>query len=171
MHSLKKVIRNSKEVAGVGMEKIRGYFGIGIENPRKEKNIGSLYRSAYTMGASYIFGIKNNMNEVLKQKSDTTRAWKHIPFYHYKNIEDFLDRGVPYGCKLVGVEILPEAVDITTFIHPERVCYILGPENGGLSKEIVNNCSSIIKIPSKHCLNVAVAGSIVLYDRLLKQKK
>ena len=33
------------------------YFGIGIYKPKTQENIGSLWRTAYILGASFIFFI------------------------------------------------------------------------------------------------------------------
>ena len=58
----------------------RGYFGIGIEYPKREQNIGTLWRSAQTLGASFIFTIDKKYK---KQTSDVRHAWADIPLYHY----------------------------------------------------------------------------------------
>ena len=47
-----------------------------------------------------------------------------------------------------------------------RAAYILGPEIGSLSPEILQRCRHVVKIPSSFCLNVATTGAIVLYDRI-----
>jgi tRNA (guanosine-2'-O-)-methyltransferase len=36
---------------------MRGYYGIGIENVKTAENVGTLWRSAYILGASFIFTI------------------------------------------------------------------------------------------------------------------
>lgn len=56
----------------------KGYFGIGIMNPKTEMNVGSLWRSANILGASYIFTIGKR---IPKQASDTMRTCNSIPFY------------------------------------------------------------------------------------------
>ncbi len=58
-------------------------------------------------------------------------------------------------------------IDLPSFRHPTRAAYVLGPEMGGLSPELVEKCDHIIKIPMKFCVNVGVAGALVMYDRLL----
>ena len=73
---------------------------------------------------------------------------------------------IPKGCKLVGVEITDDADDLPNFVHPIQAMYILGPEKGSLSPETIQKCDFIIKIPTKFSLNVAIAGAIVMYDRL-----
>jgi tRNA G18 (ribose-2'-O)-methylase SpoU len=57
---------------------------------------------------------------------------------------------------------------IADFKHPERCIYLLGAEDSGLTKEAINKCHEIIILPGTFCLNVSVAGSIVLFDRIQK---
>jgi len=33
---------------------------------------------------------------------------------------------LPKGCRLVGVELLDEAVDLPNFAHPQQAAYVLG---------------------------------------------
>ena len=140
----------------------RGYFAIGIENTKNGLNMGTLWRSAYIFGAQYIFTINKRYK---KQCSDTVKSWRHIPLLHYKTIDD-LD--IPYDCRLVGIEIIENSKKIEKYIHPERAIYLLGAEDNGLSKETIKKCHQIVQLPGEFCLNVAVAGSIVMYDRHLK---
>ena len=46
----------------------RGFFGVGIENTKTHQNIGTLWRSASIMGASFMFTIGKRYK---KQASDT----------------------------------------------------------------------------------------------------
>lgn len=142
----------------------RGYFGIGILNPKTEVNIGTLWRSAFIMDASFIFTIGKRYK---KQASDTTKSWKHIPLYNYETFEDFY-KSMPYDCKLIGIELDEKSVPISNFKHPERCIYLLGAEDHGLTTEAIGKCNELIVLPGEFCLNVSVAGSIVLYDRIIK---
>jgi tRNA G18 (ribose-2'-O)-methylase SpoU len=146
---------------------VRGYFGIGIEHPVKTVNLGTLWRSAYCFNADFIFTIGARYQP---QCSDTTKAYRHVPYWRFHDWEDFHSH-IPYDCQLVGVELLESAIPLETFKHPERVIYLLGPEDGSLSKEAVKHCQYIVKFDSKKCLNVASAGTVVMYDRQLKFAK
>ena len=141
---------------------MRGYFGIGVENLKSKVNLGTLWRSAYCLNASFIFVIGKRFE---RQASDTVKACRHIPLYEYKDKDEFL-KHIPYDCRLIGVEIVNGSTTLSRFCHPERAIYILGPEDGSLS--FLNRCHYVISIPSKFCLNVSVAGSIVMYDRISK---
>lgn len=51
--------------------------------------------------------------------------------------------------------------------HPLRALYLLGAEDHGLPPEVLARCHEVVQVPSPspYSLNVAVAGSLVLYDR------
>jgi len=137
------------------------FFGIGIQNGKTPENLGVLWRSAQNMGASFIFTIGNRY---AKQASDTHNAVKAMPYYHYSTFQDFFDH-LPKGTRIVGVELDDTAEPLETFNHPRRCVYLLGAEDHGLTKEAIEKSHFLVKFKSTMSLNVAVAGSIVLYDR------
>jgi tRNA G18 (ribose-2'-O)-methylase SpoU len=65
------------------------------------------------------------------------------------------------------VELLDDAVDLPAFRHPHAAAYVLGRERGSLSPELLKRCAHVVKIPTKFCLNVGLAGALALYDRTL----
>lgn len=141
-----------------------GYFGIGILNCENEQNIGTLWRSAYILGASFIFTIGAKYK---KQSSDVVKAWSKIPLYNYNDFEDFYSH-VPYDCRIVAVELDDSAEDIIEYEHHNRCIYLLGCESIGLGKKVMERCHDRIFLPGHYSLNVAVAGSVVMYDRVAK---
>lgn len=144
-----------------------GFFGIGIVNNVDELNIGTLWRSAYILGASFIFTVDKKYK---KQTTDVVNAWQKIPLYHYENI-DALIENMPYDTQLVGVELDDNSVAIEAFEHPHRCVYLLGNEQHGLPRDTLNKCHRIIQLPGDYSLNVSVAGSIVMYDRTAKRER
>jgi len=141
---------------------MRGYFGIGVEGISKPMNLGNLMRSAHAFGASFVFTI-DAYYKVREAKSDTSKTPGHVPYYAWDGLDDM---ALPTGCRLVGVELMDEAVDLPSFRHPLRAAYVLGPERGALSPELIERCDFLLKIPTAFCINVATAGAIVMYDRL-----
>lgn len=139
----------------------RGYFAIGIYNPKKEVNIGTLWRTAYILGAAYVFTVGARYK---LQSSDTVKTHRHIPLIHYTDFDDFYEH-LPYDAQLVGVELAEKARELSTFTHPQRAIYLLGAEDHGLSEAIMDKCHHLIKLRGAYSLNVSVAGSIVMYHR------
>ena len=64
------------------------------------------------------------------------------------------------------MELLDEAIDLPSFRHPLRAAYVLGPEQGALSPELIARCDHVVRIPTSFCVNLAMAGAIVMYDRV-----
>jgi tRNA G18 (ribose-2'-O)-methylase SpoU len=147
-----------------GMRRMRGYFGIGIEHVKSEVNVGTLFRSAMILGADFAFTIGRRYP---KQSSDTLKSWRHVPFIEYADFDDFYSH-LPLECRLVGVEIVPEAKPLAQFTHPERAVYLLGAEDHGLSKRALAKAHFKVVLPGAYCLNVSTAGAIVMYDRITK---
>lgn len=143
----------------------QGYFGIGIQNGKTPENLGVLWRSAQNMGASFIFTIGNRY---AKQACDTHKAVGAMPYFHYNTFEDFYEM-LPKGAMLVGVELHPRAVPLETFEHPRRCVYLLGAEDHGLPKGAMEKSHHLVKFDTPKSINVAVAGSVVMYDRNMKK--
>lgn len=143
----------------------RGYFGIGVYNGKNEQNIGTLWRSANIMGADFIFTVGKRYKA---QCSDTMKTPRHVPLFHYDDWDDFR-KHIPYDCPVVAIELDDESVPIKRFVHPERCIYLLGAEDSGIPKHVLDKCQSIVQLPGDVCMNVSVAGSIVMYDRINKE--
>lgn len=143
---------------------MRGYFGIGLEGVSKPMNAGNLFRSAHAFGASFIFTIAAEFSYGRIRHADTSATPEQIPFHEYARVADL---ALPRGCRLVGVELADDAVELPSFRHPRQAAYVLGPERGSLSPALVERCAFLVRIPSRFCINVATAGAIVMYDRML----
>lgn len=141
-----------------------GYYAIGVFRGKTHHNIGTLWRSAYILGASYIFTIDGRYK---KQSSDVVRAWARIPLFNYKSFDEFMDN-IPYDCRVIGIEIDDRAEMLHTFEHPKRAIYLLGAEDTGLPDFVKDKCHFLVKLPGNSSLNVGVTGSIVLHDRVSK---
>jgi tRNA C32,U32 (ribose-2'-O)-methylase TrmJ len=44
---------------------------------------------------------------------------------------------------------------------------VFGPERSSLTPELVARCDHVVKIPTRFCINLASAGAVLMYDRLL----
>lgn len=142
------------------------FFGIGVFRPKTHHNIGTLWRSAYLMGAQFIFIIDGKYND---QSSDTQKTWSKIPFFKYKDMDHFYS-SLPHSTQLVGLEMSEKSESITNFAHPMRGAYLLGAEDNGLPQKVLDKCHHLVQL-DVGSLNVAVAGSIVMYDRISKWKQ
>lgn len=144
-----------------------GYFGIAVYHPKHEANIGTLWRSAKTYGASMLTTVGRRYQQ---QASDTCKAPLSVPMFHHRDIDELV-AGLPHGCPLIGVELSPRAVSLTEFEHPRRGLYLLGAEDHGLPIEVLDRCHYVVQIPTPApwSLNLAVAGTLIMHDRETKR--
>ena len=142
---------------------MRGYFAVGVDGISKPMNLGNLLRIAHAFDASFFFSV-NAQVKLSDAESDTSHAQGVLPVYDYAKIEEFR---LPIGCRLVGVEITDDAVELPRFRHPQRAAYVFGAERFSLSPEVLKACDFVVKIPTRFSINVGMAGAIVLYDRML----
>ena len=145
---------------------MRGYFGIGVEGVSKAMNVGNMYRSANAFGASFVFTVAAIYDD--DPASDTSDASGQVPFYRFESVETLL---LPEGCTLVGIELHDDAVELPSFRHPRCAAYVLGMERMGLSDDIISCCEHLIQIPTRFSINLASAGAVVMYDRLISLRR
>ena len=160
----------------------RGYFGIGIYQPKTATNIGVLWRSAHALDADFIFSIQarfpdaalpearqawEKQDRVLRQRGNTVKAHRHLPYFRFESVEAL--RQSALGCQLVVIEQDVRSKALQAFCHPERAVYLLGAEDNGFPEEVLAQADAIVEVASRRCLNVSVAGSILIYDRATKR--
>ena len=143
---------------------MRGYFAIGAEGISKPMNLGALMRTANAFGASFVFSVGAEPKLKVAYKADTSKTFESVPYYQWDAINDM---ALPKGCQLVGIELTDEAVELPEFRHPKAAAYVLGRERGDLSPDMLARCDHVVKIPTKFCINVSLAGALVMYDRTL----
>lgn len=89
-----------------------------------------------------------------------------VPLFHFETLEQCV-ASIPVQAHLVCVELTAGALDIRTYEHPARAVYLLGPEDGALPASIMRQHDALI-LPGAYPMNVAMAATAVLYDRLVK---
>ena len=143
----------------------RGYFGIGAEGVSKSANVGALLRTAHAFDAAFCFLIGTGFDARAGRLADTADTPAHVPLWRFDSVDGVM---LPERCVLVGVELLDDAAELPSFRHPLNAAYVLGPERSGLSPAVLARCRHVVRIPTRFALNLAVAGALVLYDRLLQ---
>ncbi len=143
----------------------RGYFGIGVQGVSKSANVGALLRTAHAFGAAFCFTVGAGFDARAGRAADTADTPAHVPLWRFATVEQI---ALPQGCVLVGIEMLEDAALLPSFRHPLSAAYVLGPERSGLSPEMLAQCRHVVRIPTRFALNLAVAGALVLYDRMLQ---
>ncbi len=143
----------------------RGYACVALDRPTDPVNVGHALRASFCFRARLmIIGGSEEGLRLGKLSTDPMRTYRHVPVIKSENILD----SVPYGCSLVCIELDPRATPLMEFTHPERACYVFGPENGSISDDLLERSEHKIEIPTVASLNLGMTVNIVLYDRIAK---
>ena len=132
--------------------------------PKHDANLGTLLRTCDAVGACMAVPRFPWVREVL-QRGNTLR---HPTCVHWVNAPlDWLDAERADGSRIVGVELADEAVRLADLpAARQRTVMVLGHERRGIPPEALDLLDVAVEIPmvgTGSSLNVAVAGSLVLY--------
>jgi len=78
------------------------------------------------------------------------------------------------GVQLAAIETSVRSVDLFDWQPRFPVCVVFGHEVDGIQPHIAERCEVHVRIPmlgSKHSLNVATAGGVMLYELLRKYRE
>lgn len=146
-----------------------------LENVRSMYNVGSFFRTGDAVGLEklYLSGISPfpPKKEISKTAlgAELTLPWEH----HWEGLpvaQTLAERGY----ELAAVETSSHSIDLFDWQPQWPVCLIFGHEVDGISKPMLDLCHRHIRIPmlgSKHSLNVATAGGVMLYELLRKYRR
>jgi tRNA(Leu) C34 or U34 (ribose-2'-O)-methylase TrmL len=140
-------------------------------DPKHPHNVGAALRACSCWGVGQLWWTGRR---VRLDAAKGRRLPREERMKGYRQVEMTIDDRVfdrfPRGSATpVAVELLPAAESLATFEHPEDALYVFGPEDGGLPKPVRLLCHRFVFIPTHHCLNLAAAVNVVLYDRRLKR--
>lgn len=143
-----------------------------LDNVRSMYNVGSFFRTADAAGIEklYLAGItgfppKNAISKTALGAEET------VPWEHSWDPLPVLDGLRSRGWELASIETTVHAVDLFDWVPAFPVCVIFGHEVDGIRPEVSARCDVHVRIPmlgTKHSLNVATAGGVVLYELLRK---
>lgn len=137
---------------------------IGLINPKSPTNVGGVLRAAGCYGAREVYFTGTRYLNAKKFHTDTKNALERIPLTGTDDLASIK----PEGAKVVVIELIEGATPLPEFEHPENAFYILGPEDGSISKDVLKWCDEVVYIPTIGCMNLAATCNVVLYDRLAK---
>jgi len=132
--------------------------------PLHGANLGTLLRTCDAVGACLAVPRFPWVPEALRRGNTLRRPacvhWVHDP-------PGWLARERAVGTKVVGVELAEEAVRLADLPTARgRTIAVLGHEQTGIPPEALDLLDTVVEIPmvgTGASLNVAVAGSLVLY--------
>ena len=143
---------------------------IALVNPKYPRNVGTALRAASCFGIKQLWFSGNRVSLTPSPgyrlpREERMRGYRDVELRHFEYFFDEFPNATP-----VAVELRPNAESLTLFEHPENPLYVFGPEDGSLSKVNLQLCHRFVVIPTRHCVNLAAAVYLVLYDRQLKRQ-
>jgi len=142
-------------------------------NPKYPHNVGAAVRACSCFGVNHlVFTGDRLLDELGEQSKKGYRLPREERMKGYKDVNIYNDQ---YPFNRFSKDVTPVAVEVRNnsqplpnFRHPRNPVYVFGPEDGSLPQIYLKHCHMFVIIPSKHCLNLAAAVNIVLYDRVAK---
>lgn len=142
-------------------------FFVVLENVTDPGNMGTLIRTADAAGADGIF-LSKGCVDIYNPKviRATMGSIFHLPIYRNLNLMDLMEDFKNNNVKALAAHLkgtsTPYKVDMTT-----ACAVIIGNEANGLSDEISEMASDLVKIPmpgKAESMNAGIAGGILIYE-------
>ncbi len=138
-----------------------------VHNIRSAHNVGSMLRSADSLGAAKVWIVGYSpAPDLPKVQKTALGAEDFVPWEYAAEIEAVVGRLRADGFRIVGLELDDRAVDLAAYQAPERVAVVLGNEVEGIPPSVRALCDDLVMIPQrgkKESLNVAVAAAVAMY--------
>ena len=148
-----------------------------LDNVRSLNNVGSIFRSAdaFRIQHIYLCGITATPphKEIQKTALGSTEA---VDWSYAKDTLAVVEKLQSVNVKVMAIEQAENATVLQDFYPNNQSIYALvfGHEVKGVNQEVVNQCDGVIEIPqfgTKHSLNIAVSGGVVLWDLFSKMNQ
>jgi len=133
----------------------------------KEHNVGSLVRTAHAVAAAQVLLVGDKEYNVTAART----AELYTTVLHLEDEHQLLEHIATQGWQLVAIETDARAESMFDVSYPPRPCFLLGAELGGIPESLLDKAELIVRIPQWGLipsLNLAIAGSLVMYDYLAK---
>ncbi len=142
------------------------------ENIGNPDNLGITLRTADAAGVSAVLVCGDEASPIHKNCIRASRgAVGRLPMFYTDNTIAAIDRLIESGWQVIGATASAEKqLYETEFLYPTAI--VVGNENKGLSDEMRERCSDLVRIPmatGQSSLNVGVAAGVLLYE-LSRQK-
>jgi 23S rRNA (guanosine2251-2'-O)-methyltransferase len=147
-----------------------------LDNIRSTHNVGSIFRTAETVGISKIYCLSTTpapIDRFGRKRADIAKvslgaeelvSWKHI-----ENAVELINTLKKDSFEIISIEQDCRSVDYKKVRVKDKTLIVFGNEVDGVSKEILERSDIMVEIPlcgKKESLNVSVAAGVALFRML-----
>lgn len=138
-----------------------------LDEIRSLNNIGSFFRTAdaFAVEAIYLCGItaRPPHRDIHKTALGATET---VHWEYFEDIAEAISKAKSRGYEIVCVEQTDQSILLMDFKPAKKTALIFGNEVNGVSESAIKMADQAVEIPqegTKHSLNVAVCGGIVIW--------
>lgn len=151
-------------------------FCIVLHELQSPQNVGTIVRSLAAFGGDKVIITGNELPWRFKKGSQafSRKLEKLVKIDHSPSIKKTVSSLRDEGYEIIAIEIKEQPKFINQFSFNKPSAFIFGNEGKGLSLDIQKSCDHVLTIPQftdVGSLNVGVAASIVMYERMRKQSQ
>jgi 23S rRNA (guanosine2251-2'-O)-methyltransferase len=164
-----------EEVLAVARGRGEPAFLLILDSVQDPQNFGTLLRTAEAVGVDgVIIAERRAVGVTAAVVKASAGAVHHLKIARVTNLARTIETLKRANVWIAGVENVPEAQDFAAMDYTLPLALVLGSEGAGLSRLVREKCDFLIRLPmwgKVSSLNVAVAGSIVLYAAKQQREK
>lgn len=144
-----------------------------LDNIRSVHNVGSIFRTAETLGVSKIYCIGTTptpIDRFKRKRKDFAKvslgAEDMVAWEYHEDAEAVVKELKKEGFQIISLEQSNDSMDYKEVKPRDKCLVILGAEVDGVSEELLQKSDIIAEIPmagEKESLNVSIAAGILLY--------
>jgi 23S rRNA (guanosine2251-2'-O)-methyltransferase len=157
-----------EDLFAVSQQRQEDPFLLILDSLQDPQNVGSLLRTAEAVGVHGIILPERRAVGITAAVSRASAgAVEHLLVCMVTNLVRTMEELKTRGTWVVGVEGHPSAQDYRRTDLSMPLALVIGSEGAGLRRLVLERCDLVIRIPMQgriSSLNVAVAGSILLYQ-------
>ena len=144
---------------------------IALDNVQDPGNLGTIMRSLDGAGGNGLILLGNSTDAYHPTSVRSSTGAVFSLTIGKASLKEFREWKSKEGVPLIGT-VCGEAANYRKYNYPQDMILLMGSEQKGLSKELVEICECLVTIPmtgSVDSLNLACAASIVLFEIYAKR--
>ena len=148
---------------------------IMLDELSKTENVGAIARSAAALGIRSLVAPAHGPHPYGRRALRVSMGHiSKLDLHIYEDIFAALSTLKSRGYRIFAAEVTPEATPLSKIKVAEKWVLLMGHEQKGLSREILDLCDETVKIemePEIKSFNVAIAASILMYQMRVKSEE